>query len=215
MFLANRTHSKIQYSNLWQRAKKRKQPKQPEFMVAANAVLFGFILFSHWMTTTDAHKNVLVWCEIICSMLWRIWRASAHRFRLFESELVGSRHNFLLFVCVFSFFYFQNDKFSAFMVFGLIGGLRHLMWFAHASEPANLKILFEIGEQSKMQALHGSLNFCARDCGYRCGCMGDVSVYECLKPKPLQTPLHWFRQWFWIPLKLHQFIIIHPKCAPL
>lgn len=56
------------------------------------------------------------------------------------------------------------------MVFGLIGGLRRLMWFDHASEPANLKILFEIGEQSEMQALHGSLNFCARDCGYRCRC---------------------------------------------
>lgn len=24
------------------------------------------------------------------------------------------------------------------MVFGLIGGLRHLMWFVHASVPANL-----------------------------------------------------------------------------
>lgn len=66
------------------------------------------------------------------------------------------------------------------MVFGLIGGLRHLMWFVHASEPANLKILF----QSEMQALHGSLNFCARDCGNRCRC---EHVYARLKPKPLQT----------------------------
>lgn len=131
-------------------------------------MLFYLVLFfSHIEWPQPMHIKILVWCEIICSMLWRFLARIRSSLSIVIWKRIG-REPSQVFSSVRScvLFYIQNDKFSAFMVFGLIGGLRHLMWFVHASEPANLKILF----QSEMQALHGSLNFCARDCGNRCKC---------------------------------------------
>lgn len=65
------------------------------------------------------------------------------------------------------------------MVFGLIGGLRLLMWcglFMQANWLTLKSGILEKSENRKMQALHGPLNICARDYGYRCRC-----VCMCLK----------------------------------